>query len=223
MRIVDLTLTIREGMTTFPVPWHPFVEITQLGRFGIEDRETRKLVLGTHTGTHVDAPRHFIPDGAAIDAIAPEQLVGPARVCDLSQAGDFQTIGIAELEAELGEERPERIILRYDWCRQLDSMRYYTDHPFLSEQAADWLVQRGCRLLAMDTPMPDNPKHGKGCDIDSPIHKILLGNGVVLVEYLCNLAALRRKQVQLVVAPLKILDGDGAPARVFALEDEAAP
>ncbi len=221
MRIVDLTLTIREGMTTFPVPWHPFVEITQLGRFGIEDRETRKLVLGTHTGTHVDAPRHFIPEGASIDAIAPEQLVGPARVCDFTQARDFQMIGIDELEDELGEERPERIILRYDWSRQLDTMRYYTDHPFLSEQAANWLVQRGCRLLAMDTPMPDDPKNGKGCDIDSPIHKILLGNGVVLVEYLCNLAALRQKQVQLVVAPLKILDGDGAPARVFALEDEA--
>ncbi len=218
MRIVDLSLTIREGMTTFPVHWHPFVEITQLGRFGIEDRETRKLVLGTHTGTHVDAPRHFIPNGAPIDTIPLDQFVGPARVCDFSRAEDFQEIGAEDLERELGGEHPERIIMRYDWCRRLDTMSYYTHHPYLSEQAAAWLVERGCRLLAMDTPMPDNPKHGQGCDIDSPIHKILLGNNVVLVEYLCNLKALNSKHVELTVAPLKILDGDGAPARVFAIE-----
>lgn len=65
--IIDLTFPIHEGMTTFPVHWHPIVEISVLGRHGIENRETRKVLLGTHTGTHMDAPRHFIPDGMTVD------------------------------------------------------------------------------------------------------------------------------------------------------------
>ena len=63
MKITDLSLTLEEGMMTFPTHWHPVVEITILGRHGVEGRETRKLVLGTHVGTHADAPLHFIPKG----------------------------------------------------------------------------------------------------------------------------------------------------------------
>jgi arylformamidase len=74
-------------------------------------------------------------------------------------------------------------------------------------------------LLGMDTPMPDNPAHGKGCDVDSPVHKILLGNDIVLTEYLCNLNALTKNEIELIVAPLKIQAGDGSPARVIAIEN----
>ena len=218
MRIVDLTLTIHEGMQTFPTHWHPFVEITQLGRHGIEDRETRKLVLGTHTGTHVDAPRHFIPGGMTIDEIPPDVFVGPATVVDFSMVAPQTEIGTATLAAAVGNESCERLILRYDWSDQLGTMRYYSDHPYLSEDAATWLVSRGCRLLAMDTPMPDNPKHGRGCPKDSPNHKILLGNNVILVEYLANTRSIAKRSVEILVAPLKIERGDGAPARVYAVE-----
>ena len=76
-RIVDLTYPIHEGMTTYPTHWHPVVEVTQLGRHGIENRETRKLVLGTHTGTHMDAPLHFIPGGNTIENLDLQKCVGP--------------------------------------------------------------------------------------------------------------------------------------------------
>ncbi|MDP6560837.1 MAG: cyclase family protein, partial [Candidatus Binatia bacterium] len=76
--IIDLTFPIHEGMQTFPVHWHPVVEITQLGRLDVEARETRKMVLGTHTGTHMDAPRHFIEGGKTIDEVTLDILVGPA-------------------------------------------------------------------------------------------------------------------------------------------------
>ena len=66
-KIIDLTITNEEGMTTFPVYWHPFVEVTQMGRIGIEGRETKKIIIGTHTGTNLDAPRHFIENGITID------------------------------------------------------------------------------------------------------------------------------------------------------------
>lgn len=217
-RIIDLTYPIHEGMTTFPTHWHPVVEVTQLGRHGIENRETRKLVLGTHTGTHCDAPRHFIPGGATLDDVPLETFMGPARVLDFSSAQASQEIGIKDLERLLGDQRPERIVLRFDWDRYWGRMAYYTDHPYLSMQAAKWLVDRGVRLLAMDTAQPDNPENGRGTKNDSPNHKILLGAGVILVEYLCNLQQLTQPEVELIVLPLKVQGGDGAPVRCVAVE-----
>ncbi len=218
-RIVDLTLTLREGMQTFPTHWHPMVEITQLGRHGIENRETRKLVMGTHTGTHVDAPRHFIAGGATIETIPLDQWVGPARLADFSALPKLAEITPAMLEKEIGTQGIARVVLRFDWCKQLGTMTYYEQHPYLSEQAAQWLVDHGCRMVAMDSPQPDDPRNGRNSPKDSPIHKILLGQGVVLCEYLCNLRDLSTRTFELVVAPLKIEQGDGAPARCFAIED----
>jgi kynurenine formamidase len=218
-RTVDLTLPIHEGMQTFPVSWHPMVEITQLGRHGIENRETRKVLLGTHTGTHCDAPRHFIPGGATVDELPIDALIGPAFVADFSKSERFAELGVRDFEAQLGDRRPERLVMRFDWSEHWGQAHFYSDHPFISQAAAAWLVGRGLRLLAMDTPMPDNPAHGRGATPDSPNHKTLLGNGVILVEYLCNLKELRRREIELVVLPLKILGGDGAPARCVAIED----
>lgn len=212
-------MSIEEGMQTFPTYWHPFVEITQLGRHGLENRETRKLVLGTHTGTHIDAPRHFIPGGDTVDQIPLEQLVGEASVLDLSSFGSGMEVGPEDLERIIGKRPVTRVLLQFNWDRHLGSESYYNDSPFLSETAAQWLVDHGCRLLGMDTAMPDNPKNGRGCSNDSPNHKILLGNNVILLEYMVNLAALNQPVVQLIVAPLKILGGDGSPVRAFAILD----
>jgi len=115
MKITDLTLTIEEGMMTFPTHWHPVVEITILGRHGIEGRETRKLVLGTHIGTHADAPRHFIPNGKGIDEVPLDVLVGPAQVLNFTPAQPLQEIDVPHLQAKLGSNVPPRIILRTDW------------------------------------------------------------------------------------------------------------
>jgi kynurenine formamidase len=139
-RIVDLTFDIHDGMTTFPVHWHPMVEIATLGRHGIEGRETRKLVLGTHTGTHCDAPRHFLPTGATVDTLSLDTLIGPACVVDFSASAPGQEIGIADFERQLGGRTPERIIMRFDWSEHWGTLRYYTDQPFISQAAAHWLV-----------------------------------------------------------------------------------
>jgi arylformamidase len=218
-RVVDLSMTIEEGMQTFAAHWHPFVEITQLGRHGIENRETRKLLLGTHTGTHIDAPRHFIPGGETVEKINLSRLNGPATVVDFSDLADKTEIGAKELEERVAGRPAERLICRFDWDLQLNTFRYYTDHPFFSTDACHWIVEQGGRVLALDTPQPDNPKNGRGHEPDAPNHKILLGAGVIIVEYLVDIRELKSSEVDLIVAPLKIKDGDGAPARVFAIED----
>jgi kynurenine formamidase len=218
MKIIDLSLSIEEGMMTFPTHWHPVVEITILGRHGIEGRETRKVVLGTHIGTHADAPRHFIPSGGTIDDIPLDILIGPATVADFTGCRPLQVIDIADLRQKLGDKAPQRLILRTGWSEYFGDMKFYNEYPFLSEDAAQWLVEKGVRLIAMDTPSPDNPVHSRGATKDSPNHKVLLGAGVVLVEYLANLKALTASEVELIVMPLKLKGCDGAPARCAAIE-----
>lgn len=218
-RIIDLSHPIHEGMQTFPVHWHPMVEISQLGRHGIENRETRKLTIGTHCGTHIDAPRHFIPGGSTVESIPLDLLIGPARLLDMTPVlRPKQEFGIEEIAERLGKDRPLRVIMRFDWSDHWGTNKFYSDHPFISEAAAEWLVEQGVRLLAMDTPQVDSPDHGRSATKDSPVHKIMLSQGVVFVEYRTNLRAISRPEVELVVMPLNILGGDGAPARVAAIE-----
>jgi arylformamidase len=218
MKIIDLSLPIEEGMMTFPSHWHPVVEITVLGRHRVEGRETRKLVLGTHIGTHADAPRHFIPGGKTIDEIPLDVLIGPATVADFTDCGPLQEIDVTDLKQRLGEPVPARLILRTGWSEYFGDMKFYNEYPFLSENAALWLVNNGVRLIAMDTPSPDNPAHSRGALKDSPNHKVLLSAGVVLVEYVANLKAVTASEVELIVMPLKLKGCDGSPARCVAIE-----
>jgi kynurenine formamidase len=214
-RIVDLTLPLHDGMPTYPLPWHPNFEVVQLARHGIERRETRRLTMGTHTGTHCDAPRHFVEGGRTIEELPLDVLVGPAVVLDLTDA-EPGPLAPDVFERLLGDRRPERLLLRFDWSDRWGTFAYFEGHPHLSEEAAQLLVDRGVRLLGIDTPTPDDPLTGRDGRPDSPVHHILLGAGVVLVEYLTNLKELPSDEIELVVLPLKLVGGDGAPVRCVA-------
>jgi kynurenine formamidase len=215
---VDLTFPIEEGMPTFGKPWHVRVRVEQLAWLGRQGRETRGLTLGSHTGTHVDAPRHFIENGPGLDELPLDALAGRARLLDATGLPPLAAITPAWLSQALGGVVPSRLVLRYDWDRywgQPDA--YYRGHPYLTPEAADWLVRGGLRLLGMDSPMPDNPEPEPDAP-DSPIHKILLAAGVVLLEYLCNLSRLRSPAITLFALPLKIRGADGGPARCIAYD-----
>jgi kynurenine formamidase len=202
-------MTLQEGMVTYP--GHPVVEITQLARFGYEGKETRRIVLGTHTGTHIDAPRHYIEGGATVESISPEVLCGPATLLDFSLYMAGVSSGMLNFAAN--GHSVERALIHFGGDRRLGTFDYYKRQPWLMEDAARWLIANGCKLVGLDTPMPDSYE-----DIDTmPIHKLLLGAGVVIVEYMVNLASIQAETFQLIVAPLKVKDGDGAPARCFAI------
>jgi arylformamidase len=208
-------MTLQEGMVTYP--GHPVVEITQLARFGYEGKETRRIVLGTHTGTHIDAPRHYIEGGATVESISPEVLCGSAVILDCSS--DVGPVNIAHAIYNVRNVRraaAERILFRFDGDKHLGSFDYYKSQPWLTEETARALVDCKIKLIGLDTPMPDSYE-----DIDTmPIHKLLLGAGIVIVEYMVNLKSIQAETFQLIVAPLKIKDGDGAPARCFAIVND---
>lgn len=217
-KFVDLTFTIREGMLTFPSYWHSSVKITQLGRLKSEGRETRGLVMGTHTGTHLDAPRHFIAGGRSVDRISLEACIGPAILIAFYGKAN-RSISLEEIKKGLaGFDKIERLILKFGWSRHWGKKRYYDGYPYLSEGACRWLVKNGLKFLGMDTPSSDDSKNNRHSKNDSPNHKYLLRRGVVLAEYLCNLDKLKGPKIFLIALPLKIKDADGSPARIVAYE-----
>jgi arylformamidase len=208
---IDLTHPIHEGMLTFHVPWHPIVEIAQLGRISLEGRESRKISFGTHTGTHMDAPLHFVPAGRTIDQIPLDVIMGEVTICDFTHLGKNQCI---EEEAIRRVPVTDRIIFKFGWGRHWDTKQFYHDWPYFSRGAAEYLVSNGVKLVGMDTPSPDDCRIPFGSERDSEVHKIFLSKNIVLVEYLANLDQVSDYSGWSFIAlPLKIRGSDGSPVR----------
>lgn len=213
MKIVDLTYTIEEGMITFGAHWHPVVSIKQLGRINVEGRESREVTFGTHTGTHVDAPLHFINSGTSIDQIPLDSLVGPIQIIDYSHLKENDQVTKEMLEKIT---ITEKMLFKFGWGKYWNNKKFYHDYPYFTRDAAEYLISKNVKLLAYDTPSPDNSRTVLGSQNDSEIHKIFLQNSVVLVEYLANLDKITDYiGWTIVVTPLKIRGADGSPARVF--------
>jgi kynurenine formamidase len=192
------------------------VEVEQLARHASERREVRRITLGSHTGTHVDAPRHFLEGAGSVDDIPMDALVGPARIARLT-GRDGQALGRADIEAALGGPPPDRLILHVGGDAYAGAPAYYERHAYITPAAAEWLVSSGVRLLAIDAPQPDAPAGAPSSEEEAPVHKILLRAGVALVEGVCGLSDVPVNDVELIVAPLKLTGADGAPARVLAV------
>lgn len=217
-KIVDLSLELHEGMLTYPAPWHPVVEVTQLGRFCQEGRMVNKVTLGTHTGTHIDAPLHFIENGLTIDKVDLNVLVGPAKVLDMTHKSSYAKITVEDIKkTNVIIEKGDRIIVKTGWDKNWMTRKYYKEYPCITEEAAQWLVDKGVVLMVLDTPSPDDPKP-EDTSVDSPVHKIFLSNNVILCEYTTNLTELSDKAF-LCALPLKFKNGDAFSARVIAIID----
>lgn len=214
MIVVDLTHDIEPDMITFGADWHPKVAVTQMGRHETVGRETRCLTLGSHTGTHIDAPLHFQPSGCSIDAVPLDTLVGPVTILDFSHLSPRAVVEASDLP----EVIPARVVFRFGWGVHWNTPQFYEDYPSISGDAADALVAAGVKLVGMDTPSPDASGLTAGLlgtPSDSPIHKSFLRRGVILAEYLANLEHLETLEGWSIIAlPLRLKGGDGAPARI---------
>jgi arylformamidase len=209
-RIIDVSLGIGPDLLTWP--GDPGVEVVPTARLRRGDpANVSELRLGSHAGTHVDPPAHFLEGGATIDALSLETLVGPAVVADLRGA---EVIGPAELDALELPVGTERLLCRTRnselWSR--GRIEFPDDYVAVTRDGARWLVERGLRLVGVDflSVERDGPP-------DFPVHRTLLGGGVVIVEGL-DLSTVDPGPYTLVCAPLKILGGDGAPARALLIE-----
>jgi kynurenine formamidase len=213
MKIIDLTQTTAPGMPVFPGDIEP--QISPARTFKAHGFFETLLCLCSHTGTHVDAPRHVFPGGLPLGAFEAAYFVGTALVIDATDAGAGGCIGISCIEKnrELAE-RADFILFYTGWDKHWDSGGYMRDFPVISDVVADYLVQTQKRGIGLDTPSLDSPGSGS-----LPLHRRLLGQerGFVVFENLCNLGLVGGNLFTFAALPLKHSGVDGAPVRAIAI------
>ncbi|MGQ4555299.1 cyclase family protein [Halobellus sp. GM3] len=217
-RLADLTRPVESGMPTYP--GDPVVEIAPHATHAEDGYRVSRLELGTHTGTHVDAPAHIDPDGATLGAFGPEDLRFDARVVDCRGVGPRAAIEVEALpdggsDAALGDV--DALVFRTGWANHWGTERM-VDHPFLAPETARRCAAADVAVV-VDALSPDPSLEG---DLPAshegdalPAHRALCGSGIPIVENVCNLEALPDRAFELLVCPLRV-DADGAPARVLA-------
>jgi arylformamidase len=208
LKVYDISMTLRGRMPVFPGEATPVLEPTSDMDRGASYNVSR-LIISTHTGTHIDAPRHFLLDGASVDKIPVDVLVGPALVVGMTVE---QEITAADLEAAAIPAGTERLLLKTRNARLLDDEDFRRDFVYLTLDAARWLVERGVRLLAIDylsvERMDAQP---------NVVHQTLLRAGVVIVEG-ADLRQVATGSYLLACLPLKLEGADGSPVRAVLVE-----
>lgn len=209
-KIIDISLGIHPKMLTWPSD--PGVSIDPASRISAgKAANVSELHCGTHTGTHIDPPLHFLDGGTPIDRIPLDALMGPAVVADLTSVKS--DIGPEELESLNLAPGVERLLFHTrnsEFWRE-ESPEFTEDYVAVTADGAAWLVEHGIRLVGIDylsVERRGTPGH--------PTHMTLLSAGVVIVEGM-NLDGVDPGDYSLVCLPLKIVDGDGGPARALLL------
>jgi arylformamidase len=216
MMIKDLSQTYDNGMPsapTIPTPSFKRVKTVECDAVSVT-----QLSIATHVGTHLDAPSHVIEGGKSIDQIPLSTLFGPAVAVSVEKAGG-EAITAQDLEQAGVEGAPgDALLICTGWGGKFNTDEYH-NHPHLSEDAAQWIVERQFRLIGIDTITPELPGHLRPSDFTFPIHHILLGSGVLIVEHLF-LEEVIGERFNLFVGSLKIANADGAPARVLGVFEQ---
>jgi len=201
MRIIDVTVPIRPGMITYP--GDPTVELERIS--AIADgalANVSRLEFGVHTGTHVDAPLHFLDGASATDELPLDTLIGTVHVVGA------ETLAADELHSLA---LTERVLFKTSNSKLWERPEFSHDFLSLDGEGARVLLERGVRLVGIDYLSIG----------DEEAHRVLLGAGVVTVEGL-DLRGVEPGEYQLVCAPLRLVGSDGAPARVLLIETEGA-
>jgi arylformamidase len=210
-RLIDVSLVL--GADTLVWPGDPPIAIDPKLRISRGDSaNVSEIRLGTHSGTHVDPPVHFIDGTAGIDQLALDRVVGEAVVVDLD--GVREPIEPSRLEALDLPADAARVLLRTGnselW--RTSPVTFPETYACLTPDAARWIVERGIQLVGTDF-LSIEERGATG----HPVHHTLLENGVVIVEGL-DLFDARPGRYTFMCLPLKIEDGDGGPARAVLIE-----
>lgn len=220
-RVVDLSHELYDEMPTYPGARRVATEV--INTHEQDGFQITALQLTTHHGTHVDAPVHFATGRrTTLSEIPVADLVGEGVVLRVPRGPD-EAIDAALLDEALalhGEDLPERpIVLLHTGFHDRhgdDAELYGRHHPYVTADGAAWLVERGARVVGLDSSGFE--RHGARIPDESVAHNTLLGAGVILIEELVRLDQVDFPRPLIVVAPLPVRNADGAPARVLALE-----
>jgi kynurenine formamidase len=212
MKVIDLTLTVSNKIPTFPgspqpnfIPWENIKE---------DGYNLELLFLSTHTGTHMDAPHHFLEKGAKIHEISLKKLVSEAVLIQSRKKSNesITKTDIQKFEKKYGEiDGLSSVIFLTGWQKNLQKKYYFTKNPGLAVSAAKYLASKKISLVGIDSPSID-----LGTDSKFSVHQIFAKKGMLIVENLANLDKIKSSTFHLVVLPLKLKNATGSPVRAVA-------
>jgi arylformamidase len=203
-QIIDISLPITPQMPIWPGDPRPeLAPVTTLERHGVQ---VSRLVLGTHSGTHVDAPRHFIPGGRTIDQLDLSALVGPCRVLEVARTeGHISAADLQHFELRPGD----CVLLKTRNSSRPPAPTFTPGFVALESSAAAYLCERGVRVVGIDGPSIDT------WDASAfPCHKRLLGAEVLILENLV-LRHVAPGGYGLIAVPINVIGADGCPVRAL--------
>ncbi len=202
---VDVSLTIEDGMIHYPKD--PEVIIKQFSSIKNGDTANNThLSFGTHTGTHIDAPRHFYEDGIGIDKIKLEIFIGECLVIEVPEKYEAITEDFLKMQ---NINKSSRILFKTKNSKIISrDKKFHEDYVYVASDAAKYMVEKGVILVGVDYLSVEG--FGKGHET----HRTLLGAGIVIIEGL-YLEQVEPGSYKLTAFPIKIKDSDGAPARVI--------
>lgn len=206
---LDISVPMYTGMVHFPD--NPSIEIEAISHVERGDLCTvSRINMGSHTGTHIDAPIHFLPGGSGAEEVPLENLIGPSRVIEIK---DPHAVTAKELRAHNPGVRERLLFKTSNSERCWKTSEFLPDFVSIAEDAASYLASLNTLAVGIDYLSAGSPE----------THRALLGANVVIVEGL-NLTGISQGRYELLCLPLKIMGGDGAPARVLlrALDAMAA-
>jgi arylformamidase len=220
-RLIDLSVAVNSN-TMSPPSTNIRVEITPHRR-GPGFWQVSSVNQGLHTGAHIDSPLHVFKDGITTAEISLDQVIGEAVTIDLSFVDANHKISIDDLKRGGADKvkKSDIVLLRTDWTDKMYGKwpDYFTQSPFFPPESAEWLVAKGPKSIGFDffeeycARLPDFSSE------DFPMHRVILGAGIVIMEGITNLGALPRQRVPFYAPFYKIEGTEGAPARFFAQVD----
>lgn len=206
-RVFDISISLSSDTLTFP--GQPRFQKEILSSIERGDRSNvSKLMMTSHTGTHVDAPKHFVGDMDSIDKVPFSRIIGPACVYELNVSEKIDAVDVQSLEIAPGDI----VLFKTRNSELLTNTEFRKDYVYLTGEAAEVLKDTGVAAVGLDYLIVD--------EFDNtarPVHHILLRKGIILIEGL-NLGHISAGDYYLICLPLKIRDGDGAPARAVLIE-----
>jgi kynurenine formamidase len=217
LRIIDLTGEIAVGAWTYGSPFPP-IEIDKIAEIGKIGYDAYRIVIADHVGTHVDSPSHFFAGKMQSSELPLDAMIGEAELLDFPEKG--KPLGcMAREDFELRGsclKKDDIAVIRTGWETHWNASDYVAATPYISNDAAEWLVGKGVRLVAGDTALFCDPRVPSTELIPD---KILLEHGIPYINGLVNLAAVSKRRFKMIALPLKVKGVTGAPVRVVALEE----
>lgn len=201
MQIIDITRPLSGDAIVYPGDRTPVFSQSDRGMYLISD-----IAISSHSGTHIDAPVHYLKCGETIDTIPLARMIGRCRVLDLCKAGGTITAG--DLEGRISDT--ERLLLKTTFSGM---ERFTEDYPCLTIDAASLITRTGIQCVGIDSPSIET------YECDGTVHRELLSHGCIIIELL-DLSGVAEGDYEMVALPLRLKGLDGSPSRVVLLKKD---